>query len=171
MTRLALLTIAVPLVAACAAAAPAPAANGAVPATETAAPEIPLRVRWSVVSDAGGRLVVDAVVLRRAQLRFPVSIRVQIPAGLTLMSGPAKFEVPVDGQTGESVTRLEFSYQGAPPSGDLELVGDAVDPGVGIHATDSYRFGRKVDVKRPEPTGPNVKIGDKDLGPSVPIGK
>ena len=155
MTRLALLTIAVPLVAACAAAAPAPAANGAVPATETAAPEIPLRVRWSVVSDAGGRLVVDAVVLRRAQLRFPVSIRVQIPAGLTLMSGPAKFEVPVDGQTGESVTRLEFSYQGAPPSGDLELVGDAVDrasASTPLTRIASAARSTSSDPSRPDPT-------------------
>lgn len=158
------------LVAACAAAAPE--ATGAPPAaTETAAPEIPVRVRWNVVSDAGGRLVVDAVVMRRASLRFPVSVRVVVPAGLTWMSGPTRFVVPADGRTGESMTRLEFSYRGAPPAGDLELVGDAGEPGVGLHATDAYRFGRTVDVKRPAPSGPAVKIGDKDLGPAVPIGK
>ena len=164
-------SIAVPLLGACASAAPE--ATGAPQATETAAPEIPVRVRWNVISDAGGRLLVDAVVVRRAPLRFPVSVRVRVPAGLTWVSGPTRFEVPADGQTGESMTRLEFSYRGAPPAGDLELVGDAGDPGagVGIHAADAYRFGRTVDVKKPAPSGPDVKIGDKNLGPAVPIGK
>lgn len=159
-----------PLVAACAAAAPE-ATGAPQAATETAAPEFPVRVRWNVVSDAGGRLVVDAVVGRRAPLRFPVSVRVVIPAGLTLMSGPTRFEIPADGRTGESMTRLEFSYRGAPPAGDLQLIGDAGETGAGMHATDAYRFGRTVDVKRPAPSGPDVKIGDKDLGPAVPIGK
>ncbi len=171
MMRLALLTIAASLAAACAAAAPGPADDGTARAADNAAPELPLRVRWRVISDAGGRLVVDAIVVRRAQLRFPVSVRVQVPAGLTLVSGPPAFVVPADGRTGESVTRLELSYHGAPPAGDLELVGDAVGTGVGIHATDAYRFGRNVEVKRPAPAGPSVKIGDKDLGPAVPIGR
>jgi hypothetical protein len=170
MLRLAALVFAVPLVAACAAAGPAPT-PAPPPAGESLAPEIPVRVRWKVISDEGGRLVVDAIVERRAPLSFPVSVRVEAPPGLTLASGAMQFQVPADGATGETARRLEFTYAGSPPSGDLNLVGDGGQTGVGIHATDAYRFGRTAPVKRPEMSGPNIKFGDKDLGPAIPIRK
>jgi hypothetical protein len=167
--RPAVFAIAITGVAACAASGPAPSVAPQV--TETAAAEIPVRVRWNVISDRDGRLVVDAVVERRARLGFPVSVTVDIPKGLALASGPSRFEIPDDGQTGESVTRLEFTYAGRPPAQDLRLVGDGGQTGVGVHATDSYRFGRSVEAVKPAPSGPNIRVGDKDLGPAIPIHK
>jgi hypothetical protein len=133
------------------------------------APQTPLRVRWKVLSDSGGRLVADAVVERRAQLRFPVEVRLSLPEQLTLVSGTAPFVVPADGQTGELVRRFEFAYTGSPPPGDLMLIADARDTGLGIHATDSYRFGRHSETKKPQTTGPGIFYGDKDLGPAIPL--
>ncbi|SRR6266849_3894410 len=139
-------------------------------AASNAAPQTPMRVRWNVLSDHNGHLAIEAIVERRASLSFPVSVRVEIPPGLSLVSGLLQFEVPADGQTGESATRLEFTYSGAAPTGDLMIIADAHAPGVGIHATDVYRFGRIEPAQvRPQPSGPNIKVGDKDLGPAIQI--
>ncbi len=168
----ALVTLVV-LVAACSsgtvAAAIAPSGDHGAASPAVDAPQTPLRVRWNVLSDRNGHVVAEAVVERRAVLRFPVVVRVEAPEGLSLVSGRPQFTVPVDGQTGAMTIPMEFAYSGSAPKGDLKLLADAGDLGIGIHASDVYRFGRRVEAKKPESAGPRMQLGDKDLGPAIPL--
>ncbi len=135
------------------------------------APETPLQVRWQVLSDAGGRLSIAAVVERKAMLSSPIDVHVEVPTGLQLMSGQTSFLLPPNVQPGETTTTFEFSYAAA-PAGDLKLVADLSGGAMGVHATDTYRFGRpEPQPVRPQPTGPSIKLGDTDLGPAIQIDK
>ena len=133
------------------------------------APEAPLQLRWQVLSDAGGRLSIAAVVVRKAVLDSPIDVHVEVPAGLHLVSGQTSFQLPPNAQPGETTTTFEFTYATV-PAGDLKLVADLSGGAMGVHATDTYRFGRpEPQPVRPQPTGPSIKIGDTDLGPAIQI--
>jgi hypothetical protein len=143
----------------------------AITAVDDGAPRAPLQVRWNVLSDAGGRLKVEAVIERRSALRSPVTVMVEVPAGLQLVSGQTTLEVPADAPAGASSLALEFSYTSTPLA-DLVLVADLAGARMGVHAVASYRFGRPEPTQaRPAPTGPSLQVGGRDLGPSIPLGK
>ena len=124
MTRTAsLLVVPVALCLACSSGSrlpPAPPAATTLAGSQEAAPQVPLRVKWRVLSDSGGHLLVEAVVERFAQLAAPVVVSVRVPQGLTLLAGQTQFDVEAGGRTGETVQAFEFSYVGAPPVDDLE---------------------------------------------------
>ncbi len=131
----------------------------------------PLHVRWQLLSDEGGRLRISAVVAHLAVLRVPIDVRVEVPAGLQPVSGPTAFQLEANLKPGETVTTLEFAYSRI-PQGDLKLIAHASGSGMGIHATDVYRFGRSApQPPRPQPSGPNIKAGNVDLGPAIQIDK
>jgi len=138
-------------------------------ATSKDAAQAPLLVRWQIQSDTGGHLRVLAVVSRKATLRVPIDVRVEVPAGLHLVSGETAFQLKANLEPGETIATLEFSYT-TPPDGELRLIAHASGPGMGVQATDAYRFGRPQQTKPlPQATGPTHKIGTVDLGPSVPL--
>lgn len=150
------------------AAAQPDAANNVV--AEDAA-RVPLLVRWQLLSEAGGRLRISAVVVRRSLMRVPIDVHVEVPPGLQLVSGTTAFQIEANLQPGETVNTLEFTYSSTPSEG-LKLVADARSSGMGVHATDVYRFGRPAPQQpRPQPSGPNNKVGDVDLGPAIQIDK
>jgi hypothetical protein len=138
-------------------------------AADDAAPRAPLLVRWQLVSDANGSLKVEAVLERRVTLRTPVTVQIEVPAGLQLVSGQTALEIPAGAAPGSTSLPLEFRYAGTPPD-DLRLVADSAGAKLGVHAVASYRFGRPEPAQaRPTPSGPSLKAGGLDLGPSVQI--
>jgi hypothetical protein len=133
-------------------------------------PQSPVLVRWKVNSDQGGVLQIDAVLTLQSALPLSVSVHVEMPPELELVSGQTSFEIPANTDPGEMVASFTFRYAST-PSLNLKVVADASGPTMGVHATDEYRFGRAAPQQlRPNATGPNVKIGDRDLGPSIGIG-
>jgi hypothetical protein len=148
------------------------AATSATAASATAsesAAQTPLFVRWQVQSDSGGRLLITAVLTRRASLRVPVELHVEVPQGLQLVSGSTDLKLEPNLPPGQTEVQLEFQYA-TPPAGDLKVVAIASGNGMGVHATDTYRFGRAAPAStQPQPGGATHRIGNVDLGPSVPL--
>jgi hypothetical protein len=133
------------------------------------APKAPLHIRWRVLSDEDGRLQIEAILERRVRLDAPIGVRVEVPSGLRLVSGQTSFQVPAQMQPGETKVLFEFSHAGPPPE-DLKVVADSTGASMGVHASDSYRFGRpEPKSPRPRPEGPSIVVGDKDLGPAIPL--
>jgi hypothetical protein len=131
----------------------------------------PMLVRWQLLSDNGGRLRISAIVVRKALLRVPIDVQVEVPPGLQLVSGTTTFRLEANLPPGETVATMEFVYSRAPRE-DLKLTAHATGPGMGVHATDVYRFGRPAPhPPRPQPSGPSNKVGDVDLGPAIEIEK
>lgn len=133
------------------------------------ATDAPLRVRWRGASRQRGRVSVDAVVELRARLAFPLTVRVDVPRGATVVSGRTLLEVPENTEPGELVEHIEVVYAGAAPADDLTLhaVGGAID--VGVHAAVGYGFGRVQVDTQPIRTGDSVQIAGKDLGQAVAL--
>ncbi len=134
------------------------------------APRTPLWVKWNVLSNEGGRLRIAAVVVRRARLNVPIDVHIEAPDGLELVSGTPAFQLDGNLEPGETVSTLEYNYRDA-PTDDLKLIADITGSGMGVHATDVYRFGRTAPQPRPRPSGPHIKVGNTDLGPAIQIDK
>jgi len=127
-------------------------------------PTAPVHVHWYVVSDSNGSLRVNAVIEREGILPVPLDVRVEVPSGLAMVSGPAAFQVPSEGEQRRTVVEYSFKYSRA-PTADLRLMATATTVGFGVHASDSYRFGRPALKKHyAKPTGPEVRIGHINLG-------
>ena len=148
------------------------AATSATAASATAsesAAQTPMFVRWQVQSDSGGRLLITAVLTRRASLRVPIDLHVEVPQGLQLVSGPTDLKLEPNLPPGQTEVALEFQYS-TPPAGDLKVIAVANGNGMGVHATDAYRFGRPAPTSaQPQPGGTSHRIGNVDLGPAVPL--
>lgn len=154
--------------------APTPTTTGpdgepATPSTTTTRQETPLTVTWVVAERTETSVRLTARVNQRAALQVPVKVAVVAPKGATLSGGAAAFSIsPSDGPSvTDTVYVVSFA---AVPTEDIVLTADASGAGFGVHATDVYRFGRpepKVEV--PAATGPGLKLGNLDLGRSVPI--
>ncbi|MFY0569739.1 hypothetical protein ACN28E_38745 [Archangium lansingense] len=119
--------------------------SGSAPATPTHGILAPARVSWKVVSSDPKTVTLMAQVHQLAPLSVPLSVSIETPPGVRLVSGPSTWTVPPTEKPCIHETRLTFAID-TPPTGDLLLVADAHGTGFGIHATDAYRFGR------PEPT-------------------
>ncbi len=175
MNRLILLAL-LPLSSACRTSGP----NGTPPAqlsepervaSAETAPQSPLLARWQVLSDAGGRLRISAILDRKVAFVVPIEVQVRIPSGLRMLSGQSSFQVPPNTPPGETSVTFEFAYTSV-PTADLNLVADVGSNAMGVHATVSYRFGRREpEPIRPERSGPNVKFGTTDLGPAIETDK
>ena len=132
------------------------------------APQVPLFVRWKPVSDEGGRTVLDAMISRRSAFASTISVRLEIPDGLTLVDGEPQFAI--DGsEVGDVTRRYIFTYATAPIE-DLVLIADVRGVGMGVHATDRFHFG-VVEATRAAPVadGPHLILNGRDMGPSVPL--
>jgi hypothetical protein len=133
------------------------------------APQTPLHIQWILQSDEGGALQITARIDRLAPLRFPLNVSVRIPDGMALVRGPRAFTVSASDSTGTTDTAYRFRY-GKVPADDLVLVADVQNQSFGIHAEDHYRFDRPPPVQaRPVASGPHLRIGSNDFGPSILI--
>lgn len=145
---------------------PQPAGYGAT--LRNGSPQTPLTVEW-VVRDAGRtRTVLVARVTRHAPVRVPVNVTVTLPPGTRLVSGVTQFTIPPSDAASVHDQELIIESSGQPAS-DAVLEADASGVGFGMHAKDSYSFGRpKKHDPVPTPEGPSVKLGTHDIGPAIP---
>jgi hypothetical protein len=147
----------------------ATSATAAGATVSESAAQVPLIVAWHVQSDTGGRLRITAVLTRRSTLHVPIDVHIEVPPGLQLVSGTTDLKLEPNLPPGQTEVALEFQYS-TPPQTDLKVVALASGSGMGIHAADSYRFGRPAQpAPHPQPSGLDHHFGNVDLGPAVPI--
>ena len=113
-------------------------------------------------------VTLELVVTRRSLVEAPLVLDVVVPAGATLVEGPARIETP--NQAGEYRFTWVVSFD-AVPQDDLVVHAQTVGDGFGFAAAPRYTFGRVT----PEPTmpatsGPDRTLGNHRLGPTIPVG-
>jgi len=130
----------------------------------------PVEVTWLGEGASGqSQLQLTARVRLLAPLVAPLSVSVEVPAGVTLVTGPQKFSIPPTGEPSTHDTPYVFEVRGT-TSENLKLVADVQTASFGIHAVDEYRFGRPAPVgPRPKRAGPRVKVAGYDFGATVAI--
>lgn len=148
-----------------------PGQGSSPPAEAAHAPQTPMTAKWRVVSDAGGKVKLLAVISRFAELRSPVDVTVRVPPGVEHIGGRALFRLMDAAEQEETVEEFEFAYA-KPPTEDLVLEAHAERSGMGIHAADVYRFGRPEPKKEyVKPSGADVQVGNVNLGPAIQLQK
>lgn len=132
-------------------------------------PESPARVAWVVKSLESGRVTLTARVERFAPMAVPLAVTVAVPASVRVLQGKTSYLVPASDGAATNEAEFVFAFDAA-PSDDIVLTADVQTPSFGVHATDAYRFGRPAPVgPMPKATGPHLKIGERDFGPTVPL--
>jgi len=128
----------------------------------------PVQLSWKEV-ELGANQVSLIAQVQRAPLTFPIEVSVALPDGATLTEGRAKFTLAPNAELTTDVEAITVSFAKTPAT-DLELHADGEVPEMGIHAVVAYRFGRPPPLQPVvKPSGPDLKVGDKNLGPSIPI--
>jgi hypothetical protein len=128
-----------------------------------------LIVVWSQKELATHSVTLDALVEYRGPFNQPLHLSVKVPAGATLVSGPAELDLPAQRAATTVATKYQLSFASV-PAGDLVLVADARGAQSGVHAENAYRFGRPAPAAiAPKATGPGVIFGGHDLGKSIPL--
>lgn len=155
---------------------PTPARMAPADAVRQDGPQAPALARFVLVEQTASRLRLRAEVLKQAPFSVPLTVQVQVPSTLRLEQGPATWELPADAQPGTYSQELAFHVD-AVPSEPIRVTAHAEGAGFGVHATDAFRVpgGAKSGsrdtqdgVPMPRPTGPAVKVGNTDFGPSIP---
>jgi hypothetical protein len=109
-------------------------------------------------------------VQRLAPLPFPLEVSVVLPQGASLKSGRARFTLAanLEGQTHDEALTVAYAKI---PEGDIALAADGQTAEMGVHARMAYRFGRPEPLQDAvAPVGPDLKKGDQNFGPSIPLG-
>jgi hypothetical protein len=155
------------------AADPPPAvASSDGPAAAAESPRSPLRATIALRDGQpapGATLVLEAAVERTGRWVLPVEVRVVVPSGARLASGPEAWTVPGGETPGTDVREIVIELSSLPQQ-DLRLVIDSQGEAAGVHAEAAYRFGRpEPTVEPPARDGPAVRLGERDLGRSVPL--
>jgi hypothetical protein len=102
-------------------------------------------------------------------LAVPVEVTIRGPADAQILSGPKQFVIPASPQPYVIEQEIVVSSNGH-PMGDLVLEAHAAGPTFGFHAKDAHTFGRhRAAASKPATEGPNLKVGDRDFGASVPM--
>lgn len=130
----------------------------------------PVQVSWQEIRRDETQVELIARVQRLAPLPFPLEVSVSLPAGATLKTGRARFTLApnLEGETHDEAIVVAYATV---PAGDVELAADGQTAEMGVHARMAYRFGRPAPLQDAvAPAGPDLKKGDKNLGPSIPIG-
>ena len=131
---------------------------------------VPYTVGWVEDGATKDGLRLVARIERLALTKLPLSVTLEIPAGLDV-EGPREVIVP----SAEAPDVFEQAYTlrfTEAPVEDLVLVvkGEAED--FGYHARVPYTFGRTPsEPVRPARSGPRVKVGPRDFGQAVPVGQ
>lgn len=127
---------------------------------------VPITVRWSVAEVAEGETRIAARI--KHLLAVPVEVELKLPAGVELLQGRATFTIAADGP--KSVVE-EYRIKGPIPAEDLVITAVSKGGDFGIHGKDVYRFGRAAPVIAPKADGPEIKMGNHNLGNAVPMDK
>jgi hypothetical protein len=145
-----------------------PAADAPAPGNPSRRPETPVVVRWNERSFEDGRLLLIAQIKLRTPMPTPTQVQIQVPPGTTLVRGEAAFQIP---PTKEPLfVEREYAFRVTEVTDeDLLLVADARTQAFGVHATDAWTFGRPKPELRLDANGENVRVGGRNLGPSVNV--
>ena len=144
----------------------APQTPAPVTTAPTAPHEIgaPVLVSWIVREEpasasrqggAPGHYLLSARVAQPGYLGLPLQVSVELPPGVSLVRGPARWVVQPAAPGTVNETVLEVLAP-AVPADDLLLVADAQGEHAGVHAVARYRFGR------PEPVAPSPPLAQGD---------
>lgn len=129
----------------------------------------PIALSWEERSRSDGSAVVVAHVTKKAALALPLSVRLEAPAGVTVVKGRGEWTIPADSAPGEATETYELSFA-QPPAADLVLHVDGEATGLGVHLHAEYAFGRAAPVvPQPAATGPGAAKGGQETGPSIPL--
>jgi hypothetical protein len=131
-------------------------------------PETPVVVRWNERSFEDGRLLLIAQIKLRTPMPTPTQVQIQVPPGTTLVRGEAAFQIP---PTKEPLfVEREYAFRVTEVTDeDLLVIADARTQAFGVHATDAWTFGRPKPELRPDANGEDVRVGGRNLGPSVNV--
>lgn len=141
-------------------AAPTPAADRA---------QLPVRVTWEERSRAPNEAVVLVKLERLVPIDTPFTVQVDVPADAKVTHGRTSFTVVPNAEPVVVTEELTFAYA-ATPTGDALLRVDADTGAMGFHFKAPYRFGRPAPAEvQPKLTGPALKKGDRNFGPSIPL--
>jgi hypothetical protein len=131
----------------------------------------PLEAKWIVRNTENGRTSLTAHVDVFSPILAPPHVKLLVPEGVVVSGGDMAFDIPAPNAPTTVERDYTVSFKSAPPK-DLLLVVDVQTPRFGLHAEDAYRFGRPPPLQpAPKATGPHLKIGNVDLGASIPIGQ
>ena len=136
----------------------------------TARPRSPVQVSWQEVRRDATQVELIARVQRLAPLPFPLEVSIALPEGATLKTGRSRFTLApnLEGETHDEAMVVAYAKL---PEGDLLLAADGQTAEMGVHARMAYRFGRPAPLQDAvAPAGPDLKKGDQNLGPSIPLG-
>jgi hypothetical protein len=139
----------------------------ATPPTTTASQRAPMTVEWVKSGEAAGRLTLVARVNRFAAIRVPTTVQVTVPAGVRVVSGRTSWVIEGSESVApvEEVLVFEVLQAGAQ---EILLAADATGTGFGVHAKKAYPLGPPAPKTAAPVPGPDLEIGGRNFGPSVP---
>ncbi len=110
------------------------------------------------------------LVIDRTAADLPLKMKVNLPAGVTLVRGSLDEQLPPGAGPVERTLVVRVGSQ--MPAAPLEVTVDGGGEGFGAHATRRYRFGRP-EPKLPQPGEANrpVRINGSDIGQPIPLGR
>lgn len=150
-------------------------AGTASPPVVANSPKAPMTVEWLLKGEANGTLTLVARVNRHAPMRVPVTVAVNVPPGVQIVSGKASWVI----EPSESIEPVdETLVVNVVQSGthDILLAADAEGANFGVHAKKTYSVGSsragassaEAKTTTPSSSGPNLEVGGHNFGPSVP---
>ncbi|MGC4113949.1 MAG: hypothetical protein QM765_04685 [Myxococcales bacterium] len=125
---------------------------------------VPITVKWSIPAVEEGKTHI-AVRIRHL-MAVPVEVQIQLPVGAKLAGGRTRFTIPADGPK-VVIEKLVLEGELA-ETDELVVQADASGADFGIHGKDTFSKKPRV-VPQPNQEGPELKVGNKNLGNAVPI--
>jgi len=128
----------------------------------------PVEVRVNGPDQIGSSTDITVQVLIDRIAKDPLSLRVVLPPGASIISGAR--EEQITGGSGHIERTLVLHLANGVPPDDVRVIVDAGGPDYGVHATAAYRFGRP-EPKLPQParTGKSVVVNGRNLGTPIPL--
>ena len=127
---------------------------------------VPITIKWSLPRIENGDT--HLAVRVRHLMAVAVEVKIQIPEGVQVVSGRTSFTIPADGP---KVVVEPLVLRGTlADTAELTAAADAAGADFGIHGKDVYRVKSKVEPV-PNEGGPEIKVGNHNLGNAVPMGK
>lgn len=148
---------------------PEPEAGRAEPVRSTVRLQSPVKVRWEERSRTAAGAVLVAHVERVTAVPLPLLLRLEVPAGVKVLAGRARLELPANAEASDAAETFELAWA-VTPAADARLRVDGESAGLGFHFDVPYRFGRaEPEPRPPAATGPSAGKGGRQFGPSIPV--
>ncbi|MBS1153199.1 MAG: hypothetical protein H6Q89_4897 [Myxococcaceae bacterium] len=139
------------------------------PPQTTARPRAPVQLSWQEVRRSATEVELIAQVKRVGRLPFPLEVSITLPPGATLAHGRARFTLAPSAEAAYHQEAVTIRFPSTPEA-DLELTAEGRTGDLGVHAKVPYRFGRPAPLQPVvAPVGPDLKVGEQNFGPSIPI--